>query len=409
MVQEAYLRAYRGLEALPRRRAVPTWLYRITANCAATHLGQAARAPPRRAARRRRPRRQRPRARPRRPGPTPPYLRERLDGRPRRPAAQAPRRRGAARRLRPAPRGDRRRARASPRSAAKVRLHRARRKLREQAVPRPSDADDEEDRCPCGVTISPICSPVGADGVARAIDRQRPPPRRAVPALPGRARRSTASCCGPCTTSAPRCSSPRRPPARDPRPPRGGRRAPRRALHADRPAPGLRRRHRRRHRRRCRRRHPLQPRQEAHRVISGSRRPGGPPAPPSSSRRRTQRPSSASEATLTRKRSSRPRSERSVGGGGPPGRRRRQKNVVGVAASGAKVADGSRCRRSGAPAGAGWAAPGCGRGRRGRCRPRLSSSRTRRCRSGGWRRCGPRWRRAPRRAAGTRRRTARVG
>jgi RNA polymerase sigma-70 factor (ECF subfamily) len=43
VVQEAYLRAYRGLRRFRGDAQFSTWLYRITANCAATHLGRRAR------------------------------------------------------------------------------------------------------------------------------------------------------------------------------------------------------------------------------------------------------------------------------------------------------------------------------------------------------------------------------
>src|SRR6187401_2035455 len=40
VVQEAYLRAYRGLKRFRGDAAFSTWMYRITANCAATFLGK---------------------------------------------------------------------------------------------------------------------------------------------------------------------------------------------------------------------------------------------------------------------------------------------------------------------------------------------------------------------------------
>ncbi len=40
VVQEAYLRAYRGLKSFRGEARFTTWLYRITANCASTHLGR---------------------------------------------------------------------------------------------------------------------------------------------------------------------------------------------------------------------------------------------------------------------------------------------------------------------------------------------------------------------------------
>jgi RNA polymerase sigma-70 factor (ECF subfamily) len=43
VVQEAYLRAYRGLKRFRGEAQFTTWLYRITANCAASTLGKRAR------------------------------------------------------------------------------------------------------------------------------------------------------------------------------------------------------------------------------------------------------------------------------------------------------------------------------------------------------------------------------
>jgi len=40
VVQEAYLRAFKGLKKFREDAQFTTWLYRITANCAATHLGK---------------------------------------------------------------------------------------------------------------------------------------------------------------------------------------------------------------------------------------------------------------------------------------------------------------------------------------------------------------------------------
>jgi RNA polymerase sigma-70 factor, ECF subfamily len=40
VVQETYLRAYRGLRRFRGDAQFSTWLYRITANCASTHLGR---------------------------------------------------------------------------------------------------------------------------------------------------------------------------------------------------------------------------------------------------------------------------------------------------------------------------------------------------------------------------------
>jgi len=43
VVQETYLRAFRGLRRFRGDAQFSTWLYRITANCASTHLGRRAR------------------------------------------------------------------------------------------------------------------------------------------------------------------------------------------------------------------------------------------------------------------------------------------------------------------------------------------------------------------------------
>jgi RNA polymerase sigma-70 factor (ECF subfamily) len=40
VVQESYFRAYRGLKRFRGDAQFSTWMYRITANCAATHLGK---------------------------------------------------------------------------------------------------------------------------------------------------------------------------------------------------------------------------------------------------------------------------------------------------------------------------------------------------------------------------------
>ena len=40
VVQEAYLRAFRGIKRFRGDAQFSTWMYRITANCAATHLGK---------------------------------------------------------------------------------------------------------------------------------------------------------------------------------------------------------------------------------------------------------------------------------------------------------------------------------------------------------------------------------
>src|SRR4051795_8948508 len=40
VVQDSYLRAYRGIRRFRGDAQFTTWLYRITANCASTHLGR---------------------------------------------------------------------------------------------------------------------------------------------------------------------------------------------------------------------------------------------------------------------------------------------------------------------------------------------------------------------------------
>src|SRR6187397_3431606 len=40
VVQESYLRAYRGLKRFRGDAQFSTWMYRITANCATTYLGK---------------------------------------------------------------------------------------------------------------------------------------------------------------------------------------------------------------------------------------------------------------------------------------------------------------------------------------------------------------------------------
>ena len=213
MVQESYLRAFRGLKRFRGDAQFTTWLYRITANCASTHLGRRRRAPPRRA----RPTTLRsPTSTPtstRRRGPTrapPATASTDALARPAAPAAGGGR---AARRLRPAPRGDRRRARhlrvgrqgpAAPGPAEAAGA----------AVPSRGERHEEATHMQCD----------DVDGAARRRRRRHgdarptgPPPRRAVPAVPGRSWCSTASCCGRCTTCAPRCSSPPGPAVRHPR------------------------------------------------------------------------------------------------------------------------------------------------------------------------------------------------
>jgi RNA polymerase sigma-70 factor (ECF subfamily) len=152
VVQESYLRAYRGLKRFRGDAQFTTWLYRITANCANTHMGKRSR---------------------RRTEPLPDDLAGHaalVDRDPDRdPAARADasllreRLEGALDDLPPKlrsvvvlrdiydmPHEEIAANLGISESAAKVRLHRARRKLREQVFPgRSADSDlldDEEDR-----------------------------------------------------------------------------------------------------------------------------------------------------------------------------------------------------------------------------------------------------------------------
>ena len=148
VVQESYLRAYRGLRRFRGDAQFSTWMYRITANCAATYLGK-----------RKRNRHDEltddiaideqlavnPEARRRRRGPTRPP-----PGSAARAAAPSAGRGDPARHLRPPPRCDRRRARnlrvggQGPAAPGPPQAPRGR-------VP----ADVEGGRGPCGVTSSP--------------------------------------------------------------------------------------------------------------------------------------------------------------------------------------------------------------------------------------------------------------
>ena len=140
VVQEAYLRAYRGLKRFRGDAQFTTWLYRITANCASTHLGQRRAAPPRRARRRRSPVDDAdPERRPRGPG------RRRAPPRPRSATPSPTCRPGCGPSSCSATSTTCPTRRSPPssgisESAAKVRLHRARRKLRATGCSRRRDA-----------------------------------------------------------------------------------------------------------------------------------------------------------------------------------------------------------------------------------------------------------------------------
>ena len=142
-MQEAYLRAYRGLKRFRGDAQFTTWLYRITANCASTQLRTPAAAPPRRARRGRAGGRHRRRRTTRRPRPTRRDLRDRVEGA----LAELPPRLRAVVVLRDVydlPHEAIAAELGISESAAKVRLHRARRKLREELFPGREDEQDEE-------------------------------------------------------------------------------------------------------------------------------------------------------------------------------------------------------------------------------------------------------------------------
>ena len=149
VVQESYLRAYRGLQRFRGDAQFSTWLYRITANCASTQLGRRARhrhdelddeLPDDRAAGPRQPRGRRSTPRPCATGSTWPW------------PALPPRLRAVVvlRDVYDLPHEAIAAELGISVSAAKVRLHRARRRLREDLFPcrsdEPSRADQEDAR-----------------------------------------------------------------------------------------------------------------------------------------------------------------------------------------------------------------------------------------------------------------------
>ena len=141
VVQEAYLRAYRGLKRFRGDAQFTTWLYRITANCASTHAGQARPQPPRGAARGRAAGRQAAGGATPRPTPTSGELREQLQEA----LVDLPPRLRAVVVLRDIydlPHEAIAAELGISESAAKVRLHRARRKLRERLYPLVGDRRD---------------------------------------------------------------------------------------------------------------------------------------------------------------------------------------------------------------------------------------------------------------------------
>ena len=185
VVQESYLRAYRGLRRFRGDAQFTTWLYRITANCASTHV-----------TRRRRHRHDAL-------DDDAPLVDDPARGRPAG-SADAVRDRATSSKPLCAELPPRLRAVVVLRdvydlpheaiaaelgisdAAAKVRLHRARRRLREQVFPR-RDAGTVEEVSACGVTRLTELLAEAADGQP-ASGRAARAPRRALPAVPGRAR-----------------------------------------------------------------------------------------------------------------------------------------------------------------------------------------------------------------------------
>ena len=185
VVQEAYLRAYKGIGKFRGDAQFTTWLYRITANCANTHLKRRRHRPDeltrRIAADRYQPRRD----------PLATHslssLRDRLTVALRRDLrAQAAGRRGAPRRLRPAPRGDRRPSSASARRRPRSGSTGPVTKLREAGLPVPtatrrlrvasvSVCDEIADLLAASADLTRADRPAGPQATSRVL-----------PALPGR-------------------------------------------------------------------------------------------------------------------------------------------------------------------------------------------------------------------------------
>ena len=225
VVQESYLRAFRGLKRFRGDAQFTTWLYRITANCAPPTWASAA-APPRGAARRRR---RSPTSTPSatpRPGPTPRCCATAS----RTPSRDLPPKLRAVVVLRDVY--------DLPHEAIAAELGHLR--VGGQGPPAPGPPQAPRDVFPgrparptttrryrrCGVTSSPTCSPAVADGTRHRRPR-RPPPRRALPALPGRARPVPQAAAGPAHPAHRGARAGARAAAGHPRPPRGGGRAPR--------------------------------------------------------------------------------------------------------------------------------------------------------------------------------------
>ena len=195
MVQESYLRAYRGLKRFRGDAQFTTWMYRITANCASTHLGRRARHRHDELDRRRRRRRHEPDVDPAGPGRRRRHRATASPPRSREPAAPscgpssccATSTTCPTRRSPPSSGSPSRR----PRCGCTGPGASCGRTLFPCGVSR-----GVRTRRPCGVTRWPTLLSDVADGAARA----RPPgsaSRRALPALPGRAGAVPQAAAGP--------------------------------------------------------------------------------------------------------------------------------------------------------------------------------------------------------------------
>ena len=214
VVQDAYLRAWRGIGKFRGEAQFSTWMYRITANAAATHMRKRRRHATESARRRRSSRSTpAPEAQPAGVGRVG-RLAAADRGRARRAAAEAAVARRAEGRVRAPARGDRRGARdlgAGGEGASAPGPH----EVAGRAVRRRS-------RSPCGVTRSPRCCPVWSTASTRRTSRSSATCRRACAARPiwcaTASSCATSSCCGRATSSRRRaCSATRSP--RSPTPP----------------------------------------------------------------------------------------------------------------------------------------------------------------------------------------------
>ena len=177
VAQDAYLRAWRGIGRFRGEAQFSTWMYRITANAASTHTRQA---PPPAHRGARRPHRSRSRSGSRR-------CPARRPSRPRPSSASRRRSTTLPAKLRHVvvlkdvyglSHEDIADELGISVAAAKVRLHRARRKLKDMLY-------EQGEESPCGVTRSPRMLPALVDGDARNLAVERHV--EIVPALPGRA------------------------------------------------------------------------------------------------------------------------------------------------------------------------------------------------------------------------------